>query len=354
MNMHTGRSSFWITLLTSLAILTLSLFVAKSFIYPFCWAGIIAISTWPLYRYFSLLFGRHQNWSAFLFTTLLTLVLILPLFWVIMTLTQEAYIFLMHVNEVNQQGLLKPDWLIRLPVIGERASQVWDTTLAHPHGVSELIRTYLPLDSLTEWMKFFSVQVFHRMMKFSLTIVLLFFFYRDGPQILEQIHHKGLQLWSYRWEHYRSSVSNGIRGAVNGVVIVGIAVGFLMGFSYSLAGIPMAALLGFVTALLSLIPFGMGIIIVICSVVLFAQGSVAPAIALLVWGSLVNFVCDHMVKPLLIGNTTRMPFLGIFIGVIGGMELFGLLGLFLGPIVMVLFFSLWEETLEMPSIPSND
>ncbi|HAU2070115.1 TPA: AI-2E family transporter, partial [Legionella pneumophila] len=124
---------------------------------------------------------------------------------------------------------------------------------------------------------------------------------------------------------------------------VGIGVGILMGICYALVGFPAPTLTGFITALAAMIPFVVPIVFIIVALILLSVGSLIGGIIVLVWGTLVMFVADHFVKPVLIGGAIQLPFLAVLFGILGGVETLGLLGLFLGPMVMVLFVTLWQE-----------
>jgi predicted PurR-regulated permease PerM len=102
-------------------------------------------------------------------------------------------------------------------------------------------------------------------------------------------------------------------------------------------------LLGLATGVLATVPFGASLVFVACALVLLVQSQTTAAIALLVFGSLVVFVADHFVRPTLIGSSTHLPFLWVLLGIFGGLETFGLIGLFLGPAIMSVLIAMWRE-----------
>jgi predicted PurR-regulated permease PerM len=105
-------------------------------------------------------------------------------------------------------------------------------------------------------------------------------------------------------------------------------------------------LLGLVTGVLATVPFGAPLVFVVCALALLAQSHTTAAIVLLVFGSVVVFVADHFIRPILIGSSTRLPFLWVLLGIFGGLETFGLIGLFLGPAIMSLIVAMWREGAE--------
>jgi predicted PurR-regulated permease PerM len=133
-------------------------------------------------------------------------------------------------------------------------------------------------------------------------------------------------------------------------VLVGLAEGLLLGIAYALAGVPHPTLLGAVTALAATIPFAAPLVFGIAALVLAAQGAAMAGAAVFGFGMVVVFVADHVFRPALIGGATRLPFLLVLLGILGGVETWGLLGLFLGPAIMAALALLWQEwTSERPT-----
>lgn len=180
-------------------------------------------------------------------------------------------------------------------------------------------------------------------MHLGFTLLTLFFFYRDGDRIIAQIHTIGEICLGKRWSRYADRLPSALRGTVNGTIVVGIAVGVLMGVCYALVGLSAPALTGFITAVAAMIPFVVPLVFAVVALVLFAGGSMAAALIVIIWGTFVMFVADHFVKPVMIGGSIQLPFLAVLFGILGGVETLGLLGLFVGPIAMVLFITLWQE-----------
>jgi predicted PurR-regulated permease PerM len=126
----------------------------------------------------------------------------------------------------------------------------------------------------------------------------------------------------------------------------------VMTIVYLLLGVPHPLLLGAVTAVAAMIPFGAAVLFGIAALLLLAQGAVGGAIAVVVAGLLVVAIADHFIRPVLIGSATRLPFLWVLIGILGGVETLGLLGLFVGPATMAILIMLWREFIDGPLPPS--
>jgi predicted PurR-regulated permease PerM len=134
-----------------------------------------------------------------------------------------------------------------------------------------------------------------------------------------------------------------IHGTVNGLVLVGLAEGFLLGLVYWVAGVPQATVFGMVTAIAAMVPFAAVAVFVLIAAILLAKGAIGWAIAVICIGMVVTFTADHFIRPVLIGGTTKLPFLWVLLGILGGIETWGVIGLFLGPAIMAALILLWRE-----------
>ena len=146
-----------------------------------------------------------------------------------------------------------------------------------------------------------------------------------------------------RWSLFSLKVPVAVRATVNGLVLVGMAEGVLLGIGYQIAGVPSSVLWAAATGVLAIIPFGAPLAFGAVALLLLYRGATAAAIAIAVWGAIVLFVADHFVRPQMIGSATQLPFLAVLFGILGGVETLGLIGLFVGPVIMTLFVTLWHE-----------
>ncbi len=119
--------------------------------------------------------------------------------------------------------------------------------------------------------------------------------------------------------------------------------GVVLGIAYAIAAVPHPTLFGLITALLAMIPFGAAAAILVSAAALLLSGSAVGAAAILAFGMTVTFAADHFVRPALIGGSTRLPFLWVLLGILGGVEAWGLIGLFVGPAIMAALVLLWQE-----------
>jgi predicted PurR-regulated permease PerM len=142
-------------------------------------------------------------------------------------------------------------------------------------------------------------------------------------------------------------------GTVNGLVLVGLGEGVLLGVAYIFTGLPHPVSIAVLTGVLAVIPFGAPVVFGAAALYLAATGSTVAGVAVLGTGLVVVFVADHFIRPVLIGGAIRLPFLWVLLGILGGLETFGILGLFLGPAIMAALISLWREWTDSSSAPPH-
>jgi predicted PurR-regulated permease PerM len=330
----------------SLTLIALAAFVMQRFFLPLIWAGILCVATWPLYLRLRARLGQRELMAAILMTLIAAAIFILPVLIGVAQAAREAPALANFVATANTDGIPVPPFVHSIPLGGDAIAEWWDATLSQPHGLAHLFsdRELGAFHSARDMLKVVGAGFMHRLVDFGLAFLCLFFFYKDGEALNRQITAIGSHCLSeQRWARYAVKIPTAIRATVNGLVLVGLAEGVLIGIGYAIAGLSSPALWGAATGILAIIPFGAPLAFLAAAAVLFFKGAVAAAIAVAVWGTVVLFIADHFVRPGMIGNATRLPFLAVLFGILGGVETLGLVGLFIGPVVMVLFMTLWYE-----------
>ena len=330
----------------SLAIILFALFVTQRFLLPLLWAAILCIATWPLYRRALRVFGNREILSAAAVTILAAVVFITPLALGVAQAARQAPALAQMVATTNTEGLAAPDWLHRIPMVGDAVYNWWLATLGQPHGLAHLMQSGSVghMQNASEVLKRVGSGLMHRVIDVIFAFLCLFFFYKDGAALQRQTNALGAHLiGNTRWNLYSLKVPIAVRATVNGLVLVGLAEGVLLGIGYQFAGVPSAVLWAAATCVLAIIPFGAPLAFGAVAVLLLVQGATVAAAAIAVWGMVVLFVADHFVRPTIIGNATKLPFIAVLVGILGGVETLGLIGLFVGPVAMTLFITLWHE-----------
>ncbi len=319
----------------------LAIWTLWSFLPALGWATVLAIATWPL-REWLMRNSARPTATALSLTLIIGLLIVGPLVILIIQGAREAVLVLKWVRELPETGLGTPEWLAQLPFLGGFLASWWQDHLANPEAARELLGRGESI-GLMQWTRHLGHELFSRLIILAFTLLTLFFLYRNGPQIIEQAHTIADRLLGPPARRYGNEAIAAVRATVNGLVLVGLAEGALLGIAYVWADLSHALLLGFATGVLATIPFGAPLVYVIACLILIVQSRVTAAVVLFLFGSSVVFVADHFVRPALIGRSTRLPFLWILLGIFGGLETFGLLGLFLGPAIIAVVLAIWRE-----------
>ena len=158
-----------------------------------------------------------------------------------------------------------------------------------------------------------------------------------------QLDKVGERILPFRWQRFSRVVPATISSTVTGMTLIAIGEGIILGIAYKIAGMPSAFLLGVITGFMALIPGGAPLAFTSVSIYLIASGQVVAGIALFIWGSVELFIVDKTLRPKLVGGPIRLPFLPTFFGLIGGVKTMGIVGIFLGPVLMALIVAIWRE-----------
>jgi predicted PurR-regulated permease PerM len=337
------------------ALVLLAAWILRHFLPALAWAAVLAIATWPLYaRFLALLPGPQAQavWAPLAFTLVVGVVFVLPLTLFAIEAGREAFVLVRWARGIEQTGLPVPDWVMHVPY-GANLATWWRANLADPAAAKELIGR-IDRSVLFEWTRTLGIQLFGRSTILVFTLMALFFLYRDGSGFVRQVAGLLRRVFGAAGVEVGQHVVTAVRGTVDGLVLVGLVEGVLLGVGYAVAGLPHATLLGAATCVLAMIPFGAPLIFGLCALYLLAEASVAAAVALAVYGVVITFIADHFARPALIGGTVQLPFLWVLLSLLGGVESFGLLGLFLGPAVMAALITLWREWAANPTALLTD
>jgi predicted PurR-regulated permease PerM len=323
------------------ALLALGTWIIWDFLPALAWAVVVAIAIWPLFER-----SRLRQWNrtaaAAEATLLIGLVVIVPLIVLGIEIGREAVATVKWIREAERAGVPAPEWLAGLPLIGGYISDWWTSNLSEPLAAANLLGR-IDRSWLIEWTRILGLQLFRRLTILVFTFLTLFFLFRDGEKLVTQAAVVVDRFFGTTGTRLGPQVLTAVRATVNGLVLVGFGEGLLLGIAYAISGLPRPVLLGALTGVLATVPFGAPLVFGLGALVLFSQAQSAAAVALLVFGCVVVFVADHFLRPILIGGAARLPFLWVLLGIFGGLESFGLLGLFLGPTIMAVLLALWRE-----------
>lgn len=325
-------------------ILGLTLWVLSPFFAALAWAVILAYATWPLYSRLRRRLSGRDSLAALLMTVGVAAMLLLPLIWVLFTLVGDIAFAATQINRIATEGLPPLPEAVKGWPGGVWLAEQYLRVQADPAWIRAQIDA-LGLTDATH-VKAIAGGVGRNVAKFGLAVFALFFLYRHGDIVLAQFRGVATRWLGESARGYIHSAGVTVRAVVFGIVLTALAQGVLAGLGYWVAGVSAPALWGLITALVSLIPFVGPVVWVSLSIGLLAHGETQAAIGLFLWGALVVSWVDNLIRPLVISGPTRIPFLLVFLGVLGGINAFGLIGLFLGPVLLGVAIAIWREWAE--------
>ncbi|MBV9859789.1 MAG: AI-2E family transporter [Alphaproteobacteria bacterium] len=325
-------------------LILLGLWILREFLAALAWAAVFAIALWPLYRRLCRATPARARrvLSPLLMTAIIALVFVVPFAYLAVALAREMHVVVDFVFEARRNGIPVPNWIPSLPVIGSSAASWWYTNLSDP-GTAQDVIGRLDARTLAESARQYGGEIAHRLTLFVFTLLTLFFLFRDGEALAVQLLRVSDRVLGTRGERIARQMISAVHGTVDGLVLVGLAEGVLLGFVYAIVGLPHPVLIGALTGVLAVVPFGAPVIFGAAGLFLLAVGNTIAAAIVVAAGMVVVFVADHAVRPFLIGGAAKLPFIWVLLGILGGLQSFGFLGLFLGPAVMAALISLWRE-----------
>ena len=315
--------------------------VMRPFLSAIAWAAILTYVSWPLHlRVLARLRGR-RTWAALAMTAMLTLALGTSLLWLGLLLRSEGVLAIREAAALLQAGVRLPEPIVRLPWLGpwlqERLAELGGDRAAWERQLSALVEQWggramrligdLGLNAL----------------RFGAALLTAFFLFRDGDRLLEQLRRTLHGLLGDRVHAYFTAVGDTTRAVVYGLLVAAVAQGLLAGLGYWVAGVRSPVFWGAATSVVALVPFGAPLVWGTIGVWLLLQGQVGAGVGLLLWGALAVSWIDNLVRPLVISGVARIPFLLVLFGVLGGLAAFGLIGLFVGPVILAVLLALWRE-----------
>lgn len=314
--------------------------VLRPFLTAVLWAMILAVTLWPLQ---SRLVARMPPAYAALVTVLLVTVVLLAPFVIVFTeiADNSARVAAWFKQALETGPPDPPAWVAGLPLIGERAASYWGR-FAHDTAalIAELRRFIEPFQRAAVAG---GAAVLGGLLQLTLSILIAYFLLRDGEGLGARVAIAADRLAGDRGLRLARSCTATVRGVVIGILGTALAQGVVAGLGFWMAGVAAAPLLGFVTFLLSPVPIGPPLIWAPVGIVLLQQGQLGWGIFVLVWGALVVSSIDNVIKPLIISRGSDLPFILVFLGVLGGVVAFGFIGVFLGPVLLALGYSLVVE-----------
>ena len=327
-------------ILVGLGLLLAALWILQPFLVPMLWASIAAYVSWPVYAWLRARTNRPRRTAALL-TLAIAGIITIPVGWLLLVFTGEATNVATRLQEWAVQGAPLPDWVATRPWLAERLDELRDSPLFGHSAVGEWVGRYG--SEISTRVVALTGGIARNVFEFLITLLVLFALYVDGERIGAQARRIAAVLVPSEDPKLVDNVGAIVRAVVFGLLGTAVVQGFLAGLGFWMFGVPSAVFFGFVTTLASLVPAGPALVWIGACSWLYAHGFVLLTVLLGVWGALIVSTIDNFLRPLLISGPTRIPFMLVFFGVLGGLASLGLLGMFVGPVLLAVGFGLVSE-----------
>ncbi len=340
LNLKTPFSRLIVPWLAMLGLIALAFIVVAPFLVPLAWAGILCYASWPVASRIRQYYNGRDTLAAVISTALAAFMLFLPLLWLAWLAQKELANFYPALQTFFATPITVPQSLNNLPWLGDWLRQQADV-MANPQGISSLIKTWLAAH--VNDLATIAGGIGKNLVKLIFVVIILFFFYRDGARIITELRHVLARFIGPQAHDYLQAAGTTTRAVVYGVLLTALIQGAAAGLGYWVAGLSSPVILGVITAMLALIPFCTPVAWGLAGSWLLIQGNTAEAIGIWIWGAAVVSQLDNVLRPIFISSVSPIPFLLVLFGVLGGLLAFGLIGLFIGPIVLSVVWAVWRE-----------
>lgn len=317
-----------------------SVWIMQPFLPALIWSTLVVVSTWPL------MIGVQRRmwgkrWLAVIVMTFgLLLVVILPFGLAVLTIAEHADDVSERVTSIAEKGVpAPPEWVERIPLIGSRAATEWQAVAKlRREELREKIAPYARDGARWILSKAGSLAAF--LVHLLLTMVISALLYAQGESAVTGVRAFARRLAGLRGEQSITLAGQAIRAVALGVVVTALVQALLGGIGLAVAGVPFAGLLTAFMFVLAVAQIGAGPVLIGAVIWLYMNGETPTTTAtlFLVWAIFVGTI-DNVLRPLLIKSGADLPLVLIFAGVVGGLLAFGIVGLFVGPVVLAIVYT---------------
>lgn len=314
------------------------------FLAPVLAALVIAVAGWPPFRRLLRLTGGRRTLAALLAVLLVLSFIVGPIAAGLYYSAGEIAVIVRWAIETNRNGAEVPQWIAELPLAGEWLSTFWAEKIGRPGALAEALRLAGGnLSGIYQAVLATGGSAFGMALWLIFMLFTLFFLFRDGEDLAARVGKAGESILPDRWLRFSSIVPATIGAIVRGQTVIAIGEGIVLGTAYWLVGAPSPVTLGVITGIMALVPGGAPLSMTLVSAYLVASGSPLSGFVLFAWGTAELFIVDKTIRPALVGGPIKLPFLLTIFGLVGGVKTMGLLGLFVGPVLMALLLAVWRE-----------
>ena len=318
------------------------LVVLRPFLAAILFAAAVVISSWPMFVFLLGRMNGRRTLAALTLTLTLLLLVILPIALVAYNLADDVGLLYEKLKVAVATGHVEPpSWLRQLPLIGDWVYKYVAHAVSSREQMAEVAQRLL--EPARHYLLGGGIVLGVGVAQMTLAAFVAFFLYRDGEALLGAIRIMMDRIIGESAPRVAITVSHTVRGVMYGLLGTALAQALVAALGFAIAGVPGVLLLGFATFVLSLVPVGPPLIWGGAALWLFNQGQAGWGIFMVVWGLVLISGVDNVVKPMLISRGSHLPFLLVLLGVLGGVLAFGFVGLFIGPVLLAVAYSLMRE-----------
>lgn len=313
--------------------------VITPFLTPLLWAGIVTLALLPLYRKVLALVRGKATLAASIMTAITVLLVVGPAVTLIIMLSTQAIDIYQYIAEAIRNGVLADAW--ERVMQSQIGSMIADVTATGP-GLKERVLQGIRELSAGVASQFGALlkNTFVIVMNILIMIFALFFFFRDG----ENYYRTALDLLPFTPEQKETVAQktyDTFKAVINGVFLIALFQGAMTGIGFALFGLSFAVFWAFVATVLALLPVaGAALVWVPAAGYLYLNGAEVKAVLLVVWGVVFVSLPDNFLKPMLIGKKANLPIFLLFLSILGGLQVYGFLGILFGPLIVTLLTAL--------------
>ncbi len=311
--------------------------VVRPFIGILAWSVVLAVALYPLYIWLSDHIGQRPKLAAFIVTVLAAAAVIVPATWLGVGLVEGLGTIAEQLGSDRSLVPLPPATIKDWPLVGERLYDLWNQASTNLEAVLTQLAPYVKplLRSTLEMVGDMGVGA----LKFIVSVILAGFLLPSGQRLVTAGESIMARVLPERSEDFVALAGNTIRSVSQGVIGIALVQAFLFGIGLKFAGFANAGLLAFVVMILSIVQLGAAIVLIPCIVWIWMTKDAAPALLITFYLVLVGLM-DNVLKPLLMGRGLSTPMPVLFIGLLGGTLAYGIVGLFIGPIILAVGWEL--------------
>jgi predicted PurR-regulated permease PerM len=330
---------------TILSVLFISLLIASTFwiLRPFLvaivWGTIVVVATWPLFQGLQNRFAKRRGLAVLIMAAALLLIVLVPVTFAVLTIAKNAEHITAQVKSLDSISLPSPPhWLSHIPLYGTKLVDRWSAFAAlSPDERQARLTPYL--QKALRWFVALAGSTGATVLSFLLTMIVAIVLYAKGEVCREAILCFARRLAGRQGEEVAILAGKAVRGVVLGVVVTALAQAAVAGIGLLIAGVPAAVLLAAVTFMLCLAQLGPWLVMLPAVIWLYGSGQAVWGTVLLIFAIVAGTV-DNFLRPYLIKKGVDLPLLLILAGVIGGLIAFGVVGLFIAPVILAVAYTL--------------